>query len=61
MISVKTIPMKNQVREVSIFFFKKYNNAPVKKTKAKTSNPAAMINAKLAIAGDSNPADAKNF
>ena len=53
--------MKNQVREVSIFFFKKYNNAPEKKTKAKTSNPAAMINAKLAIAGDSNPADAKNF
>ena len=60
-ISVKTIPIKNQALEVSIFFFKKYNNAPVKKTKAKTSNPAAIINAKLAIQGDSRPAEAKNF
>ena len=59
--SFKTIPIKNQALEVSIFFFKKYNNAPVKKIKAKTSNPAAIINAKLAIQGDSRPAEAKNF
>ena len=42
-------------------FLKKCIKAPVKNTKAKTSNAAATINAKLAIAGDSNPAEAKNF
>ena len=60
-IRVKTIPIKNQDREVSIFFFNKYNNDPIKKIKAKTSNPAAIINAKLAIPGESRPAEAKNF
>ena len=33
----------------------------LKKTKAKTSNAAAIIKAISAIIGDSNPAEAKNF
>ena len=45
----------------ALFSENKEKSAPVKKTKAKTSNAAATINAKLAIAGDSNPAEAKNF
>ena len=58
---VKMMPTKNQALEVSNFFFKKKMSDPVKKTKANISNAAATINEKLAMIGESSPAEAKNF
>ena len=60
-IRVRRMPTKNQALEVSNFFKRKYIRAPVKKTKANISNAAATINEKLAMIGDSSPAEAKNF
>ena len=59
--SVKPIPIKNHERQSSTLFLNSLNRAPVKKTKANPSKPAATANAKSAMNGDSSPAEAKNF